>query len=146
MINYVFMEKYRLFYLQIFINYNQFFVVQLKLYNRSHMNTIQGKMTKLLKMPFFELFQNTLTFKRTRTYLAFTMSIVYILVFMLWAQLWLNSSLYMREENIGIKKMNFANILYIILFINVTLACKSAPPKEEVATTTTTTGKSFQET
>ena len=52
----------------------------------------------------------------------------------------------MREENIGIKKMNFANILYIILFINVTLACKSAPPKEEVATTTTTTGKSFQET
>jgi len=36
--------------------------------------------------------------------------------------------------------MNFANILYIILFINVALACKSAPPKEEVATTTTTTG------
>ena len=45
-----------------------------------------------------------------------------------------------------LKKMNFANILYIILFINVALACKSAPPKEEVATTTTTTGKSFQET
>ena len=52
----------------------------------------------------------------------------------------------MREENIGIKKMNLANILYIILFINVALACKSAPPKEEVAPTTTTTGKSFQET
>ena len=107
-------------------------------------------MTKLLKtgMPFFELFQNTLTFKENKNifglyYVNCLHPGIYVMGLVV-AQ----SKFYVWKKKILelLKKMNFANILYIILFINVALACKSAPPKEEVATTTTTTGKSFQET